>query len=175
MLLWNTNTPLGLVNGSTGTVIDFVFREGQKAPQLPFAIICEFQDYKGPPFFTGEERTKWVPMRPEKYEFTDSESMNHFREQYPLCLAWALTIWKAQGMTIRGKVVLELDDKEKTTAQSYVAMSRATLIENICIGKALSRDRLTTEISKSKVLQNRLKEDERLTTLWESTRDFYSL
>ena len=77
-----------------------------------------------------------------------------------------MTIWKAQGLTIRGKVVLELDDKEKTTAQSYVAMSRATIIQNMCIGKALSRDRLTTEISKSKFLQQRLTEDERLTTLW---------
>ena len=175
MLLWNISLAHGLVNGSTGTVIDFVFIEGQKAPQLPFAIVVKFPDYKGPPFFSGEERSKWVPLRPEKYEFTDSEGKNHFRQQYPLCLAWALTIWKAQGLTIRGKVVVELDDKEKTTAQSYVAMSRATIIENMCIGKALSRDRLTTEISKSKVLQNRLKEDERLTNLWRSTREFYGL
>jgi len=175
MLLWNISLAHGLVNGSTGTVIDFVFTDGQKAPNLPFAIVVNFPDYKGPPFFTGDERSKWVPMRPEKYDFTDAEGTSHFREQYPLCLSWALTIWKAQGLTIRGKVVVDLDDKERTTAQSYVAMSRATNIQNMCIGKALTRDRLTTEISKSKVLQNRLKEDERLTTLWNSTREFYGL
>jgi hypothetical protein len=53
MLLWNVNISLGLVNGSTGHVIGFIYEEGKKAPDLPYAIIIQFDDYKGPPFFSS--------------------------------------------------------------------------------------------------------------------------
>ena len=49
MLLWNINISIGLVNGSTGIVKDFIFCENIHAPSLPTAIIIEFSDYSGPP------------------------------------------------------------------------------------------------------------------------------
>ena len=62
-IIKNINTKLGLVNGSTGIVKDFFYREGEKAPQLPYAIICEIKDYMGSPFFNGLGREKWVPIK----------------------------------------------------------------------------------------------------------------
>jgi len=175
MLLWNVSLSLGLVNGSTGTVVDFLYTPGTKAPSLPYATIVDFPEYKGPPFFEGQGREHWVPLEPQKYEFTSHDGKSHFRVQYPLCLAWALTLWKAQGLTIHGKVKLVLDDKERTTGLTYVGTSRCTELLSMSTGKALPLERLTTTISTSKVLQARLLEDERLKRLWLSTREFYSL
>ena len=39
-------------------------------------------------------------------------------------------------MTITGKLVVEIGDREPTPGYLYVALSRPTRIENLCIGKA---------------------------------------
>ena len=43
-------------------------------------------------------RQDWVPIFRQKVSSTIEEHVT--REQYPLTLAWALTRWKAQGMTL---------------------------------------------------------------------------
>ena len=50
-------------------------------------------------FFPGDlVRQNWVPIFRQKVSSTIEEHVT--REQYPLTLAWALTHWKAQGMTL---------------------------------------------------------------------------
>ena len=63
MILWNINRSLRLVNGATGIVQDFMFRDNDSAPSLPYCIIVECVNYKGPPSFTGLGKEKWVPIR----------------------------------------------------------------------------------------------------------------
>ena len=64
----------------------------------------------------------------------------HTRSMVPLRLSWAWTVWKAQGQTMRGKIVVHLD------GLTYVAMSRATDIS--CKGHTgLTLERLTTKIA----------------------------
>ena len=47
-----------------------------------------------------------------------------FRENYPLTLAWALTHWKAQGMTL-GKVRVRLGERGAlSVGVGYVVMTR---------------------------------------------------
>ena len=169
MLLWNICTSKGLVNGSIGTLVDIIYKEGACAPSLPQFLIIEFPDYNGTPFFSGNGREKWIPLRPEQYDFE-----NHYRKQFPISLSWALTAWKAQGLTCRTNVFAVIGDHEKSSGLTYVVTSRNTEVEQLCIGKALSLDRLTTEISKSKSLQVRLLEDNRLRELWRRTKTFYS-
>jgi hypothetical protein len=96
MLLWNVSISLGLVNGSTGYVVRFSYKEGHKAPDLPYSIIIHFDDYKGPPFFTiygckqykntsvdplikewvlispPDKREKWVPILVSEYKWSKS-------------------------------------------------------------------------------------------------------
>ena len=171
MLLWNIALPIGLVNGSSGVVIDFVYITTH-APELPAFIIIEFPDYTGPPFFQGLERSKWVPLPPSTAEWYGGDGTMHFRRQFPISLAWALTTWKAQGMTCSGKVYAEFPPTENLGI-SYVNKSRLTKMENLCIGRAIPLDRLTTKISKCKGLVQRLEEDARLRTLWEKTKIYY--
>jgi len=84
MLLWNISVLGGLVNGSIGYVIDFVYSPGNGAPLLPSFIIINFPQYKGPSFFREPERTTWVPLFPTLYEFLDHDGTQHYRKQYPI-------------------------------------------------------------------------------------------
>ena len=102
-----------------------------------------------------------------------SGSTTHFRKQYPITLAWALTTWKAQGMPCLGKVYAPFPSSERHAGLTYVNLSRLT--SNLCIGKAIPLDRLTTKISSSKGMEERIAEDSRLRGLWDSTKSFYNL
>ena len=97
MLLWNVNISLGLVNGSTGIIKEFIFDENIYAPSLPNCVIIDFLDYSGPAYFSGIGHEKWVPIDPETAKWGGVDDQDHFRKQFPLCLAWALTVWKSQG------------------------------------------------------------------------------
>ena len=83
----------------------------------------------------------------------------------PLRLAWAWTIWKAQDQTIRSKIILKLESKERKHSLSYVGFSRATKLSDIGITGGLAGNYLTTSISIQKKLQRRLEEDKRLENL----------
>jgi hypothetical protein len=73
ILLWNVALQWGLVNGSIGTIVDFIYINGQRAPMLPYAVIIDFPDYKGPPFSSGTGREKWVPLRACTFDFEDRD------------------------------------------------------------------------------------------------------
>ena len=70
-----------------------------------------------------------------KYEFDEAEStvkekvLGTFK-QYPIRLAWALTIHKSQGLTFNN-VVIDIGRGAFSGGQSYVALSRCTSLEGI--------------------------------------------
>jgi len=121
MLLVNISVGTGLVNGSRGVVVGY--EEEVKVPvakwQRTFKIIVNF----GP----GLEQVKigtnqWNVREGHKYA-----SMT----QVPLCVAYAMSIHKVQGMTLNYiKVNLE---RVWELAQVYVALSRATAEDGIMI------------------------------------------
>ena len=175
MPLWNINITLGLVNGSNGIIKDFLFSENIHAPSLPIAIMVFFPDYSGPPYLTGIGQEKWVPIFPETFRWGGNGDTDHYRKQFPICLSWALTVWKSQGMTITGLVALSLGDAEKEHGLTFVALSRSTDINNVFLGAGCSLERITTKISSGFKLKQRLVEDSRLQMLYENTLAFYEL
>ncbi len=62
-------------------------------------------------------------------------------KQYPLKLAWAITIHKSQGLTF-DRVVIDFGDGTFASGQAYVALSRATTFE----GLFLKQKMRTTDI-----------------------------
>ena len=176
VLTTNLCPEMGLSNGSTGIVKDIEFRgvnppveEGSWNPKtLPYCVWVDFDDkYYGPPFFNNVEQRGWVPISPislneyVRRANSDQETVLT-RTMIPLKLAWAWTIWKVQGQTVDGKVVVDLGPTEKEHGLSYVAFSRVRRFQDLGVLGGCALERLTTKISGQKKMKNRLDEDARL-------------
>ena len=84
---------------------------------------------------------------------------------FPLRLAWAWTIWKAQGQTMRGKIVMDLGKNEREHRLTYTAFSCATRFADIGIIGGLTEERFTTSILKHKKVKPRIEEEKWLADL----------
>ncbi len=67
----------------------------------------------------------------------ESETIGSFT-QYPLKLAWAVTIHKGQGKTF-DKVIIDIGTGTFTHGQIYVALSRCTNLEGIVLKKRIEK------------------------------------
>jgi ATP-dependent exoDNAse (exonuclease V) alpha subunit len=104
----------GLVNGSIGTVKEF--RNGNPVVQFDF-IKVEIFKHKFIKEFDGFDGC-----------------INVVVEQYPLLLAYALTIHRAQGQTLSQGTLL-LDKTVWEDGQAYVALSRLQSLDNLTLLK----------------------------------------
>lgn len=64
--------------------------------------------------------------------------------QYPLNLAWAITIHKSQGMTFR-RVCIDMGGGAFDFGQTYVALSRCTHLEGIYLRRPLTSEDIQTD------------------------------
>jgi len=70
---------------------------------MPEAIVVDVPDYKGPCFYPGEPT--WVPLLPMT---STKKNTRMTRTQFPVVAGFALTINKAQGLTVKEGVVINL-------------------------------------------------------------------
>lgn len=73
----------------------------------------------------------------EKEKKIEEEELGVF-QQYPIRLAWAITVHKSQGLTF-SKVVVDFSGGVFAGGQAYVALSRCTSLEGIQLKKQISR------------------------------------
>ena len=128
MLTMNLWSSVGLCNEATGTIIDFIFQNNHNPPDLPVAVIVQFDNYRGHSF---NEIQPCVPICPITVS-SQSENGFHERQQLPLRLAWALTIHKSQGLTLP-KAWIDIGKSERTAGVSYVAISRVKTLSSCVI------------------------------------------
>ena len=102
MLTRNVAYKYGLANGTRGKLIGVVYKPGGVG-SFPEAIIVEVPDYCGPAFYPGEP--KWVPILAK---LSMKEGTRMTRLQFPLVAGYALTVNKAQGLTLKEGVVIHL-------------------------------------------------------------------
>ena len=163
MLTMNFWTDVGLCNGATGTVIDFIYADNHQPPDLPQAVIVKFDKYKGPS--TSKSISLCVPI----YSIiVTSQSLDrmHERQPLPLKLAWAITIHKSQGLALP-KAWIDIGQTEKTAGISYVAISRVKTLGS-CIIEPMTFERLKG-LRKPAKLKYRLEEEKRLDELAQET------
>ena len=103
MITRNIAYKYGLANGTRGKLIGVVYPRGAPVGVFPQALIVEVPEYCGPTFYPNQ--TKWVPILP-KVSIKEGTRMS--REQFPLVAGYALTVNKAQGLTIKEGVIINL-------------------------------------------------------------------
>ena len=85
-------------------------------------------------------------------ENIQSESIGAFT-QYPLTLAWALTIHKSQGKTFK-KVTLDIGSGSFMPGQVYVALSRCTSLEGLTLKKPIQKKHIWLDYEVVKFVTN---------------------
>jgi ATP-dependent exoDNAse (exonuclease V) alpha subunit len=128
MLSSNLWTEIGLVNGSMGIVVDLTWELGQDPnSSLPFAVLIAFDGYSGPVFPGCNAGI--VPVFANTGRF-DYRGVACSRRQFPLRLAYGITVHKSQGLTL-SKAVMNLATKEHALGLSYVAVSRVKSLQGL--------------------------------------------
>ncbi|MBN9542828.1 MAG: AAA family ATPase [Alphaproteobacteria bacterium] len=119
MMLKNTHYKEGIINGSTGKVLDFIIFKGRKLPVVRFNNGVE----------KVIEYESWAleDICLETGRLSEIASI----AQLPLSLAWAITVHKSQGMSI-DRIYCDLS-KAFAPGQVYVALSRARSLEGLYI------------------------------------------
>jgi ATP-dependent DNA helicase PIF1 len=128
--------------------------------KLPDFLLIEFDNYCGPAFI--ESHVKYIPVPPFVGEFLH-DGMACKRVQFPIVLAWAITIHKCQGMTLP-RAVIDIGKKEMQNGLTFVAISRVRRIEDLAFSVTYPLSRLQG-IKNGKNMDQRLAEEARLDSI----------
>lgn len=161
MLSSNLWVEMGLVNGAMGTVQAICYHDGSTPPDLPVAVTVLFDSYSGPTLSDGT-----VPIAPIRHSWSTSAGYCS-RLQLPLKLAWAVTIHKAQGLTL-DKVTVDIGKKEFSAGLTFVAISRVRHMTHLLLNPPFPFQRLKN-LAKSRRIEERKNEEKRLQTLEAAT------
>jgi len=134
VMMLNNDTEGRWVNGSIGKITDIT--QNRKGEDI---IVAELAD---------SDEVEITPFTWEIYRFfvdggqLQSETVGKFT-QYPLMLAWAVTIHKGQGKTF-DRVIIDIGSGTFAHGQMYVALSRCTTLEGIILKKLALKKHIWT-------------------------------
>lgn len=153
ILLVNWDLDSSLANGSQGTIVDFEKHNPSKLRRVPpdwdnssnrnkliddFVKGTDVQEWPIVQFHNGTTRTIYPSCMMN--ELGDDEPYSLLsRTQIPLMAAWAMTVHRAQGMTL-SRVIVDLKHSFEP-GQAYVALSRAETLQGLKVVGLPKNDR----------------------------------
>ena len=134
MVLHNLCISHGLLNGTKGTIYDILYHPDTKEAAAILILVPKRvgnkDGYSGPSFLTQEEVRDGVNLQEFAVvalgEYTVEEVEGHVRSsrtQFPIMLSWAVTVHKAQGLTLP-QVVFNAGDDEMNAGVFFVGLTR---------------------------------------------------
>jgi ATP-dependent DNA helicase PIF1 len=117
----------GIINGSMGNVHSFDLDKSGAVK----AVFVLFDDKASGSLFQDPNRDNAVRLEEHSQEFTHAGRFIN-RTQFPLIPAWAVTIHKAQGMSLDTAVV-NIERGIFAHGQIYVALSRVRKLDGLYI------------------------------------------
>jgi len=126
VMLLNNDSGGRWINGSIGKIVEIIddgkiIRVELSDREIVDVASFEWEMFR---FFFNEDT-----------ESLESESVGSFK-QYPLKLAWAVTIHKSQGKTF-DKVIVDIGNGTFAHGQTYVALSRCTSFKGLILKKPI--------------------------------------
>ncbi|PMQ00870.1 MAG: AAA family ATPase [Dictyoglomus sp. NZ13-RE01] len=132
VMMLNNDSKGRWVNGSIGKVVDI-----KRSKNYEFDIIkVQFPDNRVEEVYPFTWEIFHYRYN-DDIKMIETEVVGSFT-QYPLRLAWAVTIHKSQGKTF-DKVVIDLERGVFAPGQLYVALSRCTSFEGIILKKPVKK------------------------------------
>ena len=138
IMLLNNDKEHRWVNGTVGKVISIDNDEDEKT-----VINIRLRDGRN----VNVTQHKWDLSHLNYNKNTkklESEIIGSFT-QYPLKLAWAVTIHKGQGKTF-DKIVIDIGNGTFTHGQIYVALSRCTTLDGIVLKKQIEKKHICMDL-----------------------------
>ena len=134
MLRRNQATADGLVNGVIGTAVGFEWPDGiRQAGQQPCGISIKFDNPRVGREIRGTDEHVPLVIRPATARFNSKNGRHRFeRYQYPIVLAWAITIHRVQGLSL-DRAVIDLGGSVFAHGQAYVALSRVKSLQGVML------------------------------------------
>lgn len=149
MITRNLWTSRGLVNGARDTVEKIVFEPGANPLIDPPAVI-----FVRVPGYVGPVEARWqnevyprepvVPIAPHTVEW-EKGGVKLTRTQFPLLLAFAITIHKSQGLTLERAVIDP--GKGATPGLTFVAISRVKSLKGLALRAPLTMKHISNSVN----------------------------
>lgn len=136
VMLVNNDKDGRWVNGSVGKVVDILGGAGGDT------VIVEFADGRTvdvAPYTWDVFKFSYDPAS----KTIKSDKTGSFR-QYPIKLAWAITIHKSQGKTFE-KVIIDIGSGTFDFGQMYVALSRCPMVDGIVLKTPIRREHIMAD------------------------------
>eukprot|EP00884_Botryococcus_braunii_P010685 jgi/Botrbrau1/19618/Bobra.0735s0002.1 len=136
MLRRNLHTEDGLMNGVCGTVVNFLWPSHQSAGTdiQPSEILVHFDNPRvGAMLRETRGTADCTPILPVPSVFRTSDGRHQMeRHQFPLQLAWAMTIHRVKGLGM-DRAVIDLGRIIFAHGQTYVALSRVRTLPGVLL------------------------------------------